>query len=227
MDRDHSGEGVGAGAAAWVPAGTAPGEGARSGAAARVPADAVPGDTAPADTALGDEAPRRYTFVHRICIDLRAMHIRARICIAPGPLRRWFLAGGRVTAAAANGVPAPAPFQRRKVRYRGNLVQSEPSGEKSSPGGALSQQSRPKEALRRQNLAGGLILAGGHAVVAGRCRSAFVAAPSSPRRRDRALALCSLARNHQLRGMLGVRDGLGEVAVGVVIRDDIVKVIHG
>ena len=53
-----------------------------------------------------------------------------------------------------------------------------PPGEKSSPEDGFPQQSRPKEALRRQNLAGGLI-AGGRAVVA---------APSLQRRRRNATA---------------------------------------
>ncbi len=124
-----------------------------------------------------------------------------------------------------------------------------------SPEGALPRLRRTESPLRRHFSAGRCATAGISSKVSppasisrreARCRSNHVqrkpsgvrispegsflqaATPSSQRRRrDRALALCSLARNHQLRGMLGVRDGLGEVAVGVVIRDDKVEVIHG
>jgi hypothetical protein len=109
----------------------------------------------------------------------RSIQVRGANAYRPGSSRWGPLAGGRVPAAAAYGVPAPAPFRRRSMRSRSNRVQKGPSGEKSSPGGALSQQSRPREALRRQNLAGGLILAGGHVVVA---------ASSSQRRRRNATA---------------------------------------
>ena len=108
----------------------------------------------------------------------RSIQVRGTNAYRPGSSLRGPLAGGRVSAAAACGAPAPAPFRRRRMGSRGNRVQSEASGEKNSPGDGFPQQSRPKEALRRQNLAGGLI-AGGRAVVA---------APSLQRRRRNATA---------------------------------------
>lgn len=64
----------------------------------------------------------------------RSIQVRGANAYRPGSSRWGPLAGGRVPAAAAYGVPASAPFRRRKARSRSNRVQKGPSGDKSSPG---------------------------------------------------------------------------------------------
>ncbi len=66
-------------------------------------------------------------------IPRRSIQVRGTNAYRPGSSLRGPLAGGRVSAAAACGAPAPAPFRRRRMGSRGNRVQSEASGEKNSP----------------------------------------------------------------------------------------------
>ena len=69
----------------------------------------------------------------RTCDPRRSIQVRGTNAYRPGSSLRGPLAGGRVSAAAACGAPAPAPFRRRRMGSRGNRVQSEASGEKNSP----------------------------------------------------------------------------------------------
>ena len=66
------------------------------------------------------------------------------------PLRRRFLAGGRVLAAGAYETFAPASFRRRSMRSRSDYVQSRCSGAAFSPEGASRTESRREPPFRRQ-----------------------------------------------------------------------------